>query len=395
MRLKTTTICRSSSDPRVKTETIQTMAGAAVLSSFTYVPILARQVLGVEEVYITLLVGAYATAAFFSSYIFGRAGDVYGRRIVIRLGLVAAVISFSLLLVSRDFTTLLYVRIANGFCVGMYPGALAAYAYESKMKMGRYASWGALGWAVGTLLAGYAAGTAIYPAFMMSSAFFVVAFLAAMTLPPIQRTGIKVPWFPVETFKRNMSVYLAVFIRHSSATAVWTLWPLFLFDLGADSLLIGVVQATNSIAQVVFMVSFTDRLDCRRLILLGLVSSSATFFFFIVAEDIYQIILAQVLLGFAWATLYVGSLKYVTERNVERSTASGLLQSVLSVSGVIGPMIAALIYTLWPGYEPIMLYAAIMSLVALVVFGFNGKQPEARSIGSMREAAIVEEGHDR
>ena len=374
----------------MKTETIQMMAGAAVLSSFTYVPILARDVLGAEEVWITLLVGGYATAAFVSSYIFGRAGDVYGRRIVIRLGMVAAIISFGLLLLSQDFQTLFLVRLTNGFCVGVYPGALAAYAYESKMKMGRYASWGALGWGAGTLLAGYAAGTAIYPAFLMSTLFFVVAFLSAMTLPPIERVSVKVPWFPVDTFKRNMSVYLAVFIRHSSAFAVWTLWPLFLSDLGADSFLIGVVQATNAVAQVLFMVAFTDRLDCRRLIQMGLLSSAATFVLFILSSDVYQIILTQILLGFAWATLYVGALKYVTERNVERSTASGLLQSVLSLSGVAGPIMAAVIYTLWPGYEPIMIYAAVMSLVALLIFLVNGRKGEDELIEADSDTTQIE-----
>lgn len=350
-----------------------------MLSSFTYVPILARDVLGAEEILITLLVGAYATAAFISSYIFGRAGDVYGRRVVIRLGMVAATISFGLLLVSHDFQTLFFVRITNGFCVGIYPGALAAYAFESKMKMGRFASWGALGWGAGTLLAGYAAGTEIYTAFLMSTLFFVIAFLSAMTLPPVERVSVKVPWFPVETFKRNMSVYLAVFIRHSSAFAVWTLWPLFLADLGADTFLIGVVQATNAVAQVIFMIAFTDRLDCRRLIQMGLLSSAATFVLFILSYDVFQIILTQILLGFAWATLYVGALKYVTERNAERSTASGLLQSMLSFSGVVGPIMAAAIYTVWPGYEPIMVYAAIMSLVALLIFLVNGKRGDGEA----------------
>jgi len=70
------------------------MAGAAALSAFTYVPILARENLGVDDLTITFIVGAYAAASFIASYIFGRAGDIYGRRIVIRLGLLSALISY-------------------------------------------------------------------------------------------------------------------------------------------------------------------------------------------------------------------------------------------------------------------------------------------------------------
>ena len=344
------------------------MAGAAMLSAFTYVPILARETFNVSEILCTIIVSVYATASFISSYIFGRAGDVYGRRIVIRLGLLLATVSFGLLLLSSSFESLLLVRLANGFSVGMYPWALAAYAYESKIKMGRYATWGAAGWGVGTLFAGYAAGFNIYYAFLMSTIFLIIAFGSALTLPPIQRTSVKVPWFPVETFKRNASIYLAVFIRHSSAFAIWTLWPLFLYDIGGDPFMIAVVQATNAIAQVLFMMTLTDRIESKRLVMIGLVMSAAAFALFPFATNIFEILPSQVLLGFAWATLYVGALKYVTENNKERSTASGLLVSMLSLSGVVGPIIAAIIYSIWPGYAPIMFFAMAMSLLASVLF---------------------------
>jgi len=247
------------SDFPLKTETIQIMAGAAMLSAFTYVPILARENLGIDELTITFIVGAYAAASFIASYIFGRAGDIYGRRIVIRLGLLLSLISFGLLLVSTTLEILFIVRAVNGFCVGMYPGALAAYAYESKMKMGRFATWGAAGWGIGTLFAGYAAGFDIYYAFVMSTIFLAIAFASALTLPKVPMKVIKVPLFPVETFKKNMHIYLAVLMRHSSAFAIWTLWSLFLLDIGGDPFSIAIVQAANAIAQVVFMMTITDQ----------------------------------------------------------------------------------------------------------------------------------------
>ena len=249
-------------DPVLRTEIIQTMAGAAMLSAFTFIPILARDHLGADEFYVTLIVAAYASASFLSSYIFGRAGDIYGRRIILRLGFLLSTISFALLIIPTGLEVLFLFRVLNGFCLGIYPGALAAYAYESKMKMGRFASAGALGWGAGTILAGYAAGFGIYYAFLVSTVFLFFAFASALTLPKIQKKSIKVPFFPIETLKRNYPVYLAMFVRHSSAFAVWTLWPLFLWDLGADLLMIGFVQATNSIAQVIFMIGLTDRFDC-------------------------------------------------------------------------------------------------------------------------------------
>ena len=344
-----------------------------MFSAYTYVPILAREHLGISEIYVAILIGCYASASFIASYIFGRAGDIYGRRIVIRIGLLLATLTFGLLLLSSTFEVLLIVRILNGFCIGIYPGALAAHAYESKMKMGRFATWGAAGWAIGTLLAGYAAGFNIYYAFVISTVFLTIALVSALRLPLVPREVVKVPLFPVETFKRNASIYLAIILRHSSACAVWTLWSLFLFDLGGSTFSIAVVQATNALTQIVFMIVIADRFDSKRLVSFGLIASVISFVWFPFASNIIEILPTQLLVGSSWAALYVGSLKYVTENNKERSTASGLLTSMLSLSGVAGPIIAAVIYSIWPGYAPIMLFAGVMSLVAYVLFWVSNR----------------------
>ncbi|MFX0054773.1 MAG: MFS transporter [Promethearchaeota archaeon] len=375
----------------MKTETIQVMAGAAMLSAFTYIPILARDYLSADELFVTLLVGAYSAASFISSYIFGRAGDIYGRRIVIRIGLLISVVTFGLLMFIQSREVLLIARILGGFSMGTYPGALAAYAFESKMKMGRFASFGAAGWGIGTFLAGFAAGYNIYYAFLMSTVFLIVAFASAMTLPPVERKKISVPLFPIETIRRNWSVYTAVLIRHSTASAVWTLWPLFLTDLGGDPFIIGIVQMSNAIPQVIVMIAITDRFDCRLLISAGMISSALTFFWFTLATNILEIIPTQFLLGFSWACLYVGALKYVTERNEDRSTASGLLSSVLALSMVIGPIIAAAIYSIWPGYIPIMYNAVLFSLIGYVIFVIASRREVAKELAIERS---LEKNHN-
>jgi MFS family permease len=352
------------------------MAGAALLSSFTYMPILAKYTLGADEFVISLIVGAYATASFFASYYFGRAGDMYGRRLVLRAGLFLATITFGLLVISTTIEMLFMVRILNGFCVGMYPGALAAYAYESDIKMGRFASFGALGWGFGTVFAGYAAAVNIYLSFVVSTGFLALAFVSAMTLPPIERVQIDVPLIPIDTLKRNLAVYMAILIRHSSANALWTLWSPFLISLGANEVQIGFVQAGNSIAQVVFMIGLVDRFKYKKLVQVGLITTSITFVYFMVVAfylDWVQMIPAQILLGFSWSCLYVGALKFVTERNEERSTASGLLTSMMSIAGIIGPIIAAVVRLFTESYIPILLNAVLMSLIALAIFGYHSR----------------------
>ncbi|MHA2424683.1 MAG: MFS transporter, partial [Candidatus Thorarchaeota archaeon] len=150
-------------------------------------------------------------------------------------------------------------------------------------------------------------------------------------------------------------------------------------DLGGDLFVIGLIQAANAIAQVVFMMGLTDRFEYGQLIVLGLGASAVTFVWISMATTIWDIFPSQVLLGFAWACLYVGSLKYVTERNEERSTASGLLQSSLSISGVFGPVYAAILFAFWASYIPIILFAALMSGVALVLFYYTNRKVESQN----------------
>ncbi len=372
----------------LKTDIIQAMAGAAILSSFTYVPILAKVIMGdttETKYFISLLVMSYGIASFLSSYIFGRAGDIMGRRVILHFGLMTATVSFTLLVFVQGPEALFIIRVLNGLSIGIYPGALAAYAYESNVKMGRFASFGSLGWGVGTLISGFAAMFDIRLAFEVAGIFFMFAFLSALTLPKIQREKIDVPMIPIETLKRNYPVYLAVFIRHSSAYAIWTYWPLFLSWLGADLFMIGVIQAMNSISQFFFMIVLTDRFDCERLVITGLGASAVTFMWFMFITNYVEMIPAQLLLGFSWSCLYVGALKYVTERNVERSTASGLLQSTMSISSVLGPIIAAFYYAILPAYYPIILNAAIMSLIALVIFAAASRR--------LRDHTLIEENN--
>jgi DHA1 family quinolone resistance protein-like MFS transporter len=87
--------------------------------------------------------------------------------------------------------------------------------------------------------------------------------------------------------------------------------------------------------------------------------------------------------------MYVGALKYVNERNVERATASGLLNSTMSIGGIIGPTLVAIFYLIWPGYLPIILNGIVMSLIAAGVFWFFSNGTD-ESVSSLSDSDIEE-----
>jgi len=150
---------------------------------------------------------------FTSSYIFGRAADVYDRKRIIRLGLLVSAVSvFLQALADPSFIApvfsspllLAFARGLVGFSLGMFPPALVAHVYESRRSLGKFSAFGALGLAVGTFVAGlisFYSGVFVY-----SSVCVFLAFALSLTLSNVGKSALKIPFFPKELLKRNWGV---------------------------------------------------------------------------------------------------------------------------------------------------------------------------------------------
>jgi len=182
--------------------------------------------------------------------------------------------------------------------------------------------------------------------------------------------SIDVPMFPVKIVKKNLSLYLSILIRQSGAHMIWTFWPLFLRSLGANLFWIGVIPAITSITQFIFMYTLSGRIKYVNSVIAGLILSSVTFFSFTLAADYLQIIPTQFLLGVSWSLMYVGGLRYLMDRNVEKATVSGLFNSVLSLSSIIGPFMATFVIT-FGDYRTTMYFASILAFISFLSFKFS------------------------
>lgn len=358
----------------MKTNLLRFLTYAASQISFIYMPVFAKD-LGVPDIGIGLIVALYSSALFFSSYIFGRASDRYGRKIFIIIGLVVATITFLLQILAHDYTSLLLIRILIGFCIGIYPSAIVAYVYEMKNNMGKFASFGSLGWAVGLAAAGIVVTYfTVKGVFILSSLFSLLAFLVALTLEPKKHRAINVPLSPIKILKKNKSVYLSVLIRHTGAYVIWTFWPLFLMSLGASLFWVAMIEVVNCFTQFLVMYAVTDRFKSIFLLRAGFLFSAITFFSYTLASKFWQILPFQILLGTSWGLMYVGALRYVCERNDEKATVSGMLDSTLNLSSVIGPILATIILSLG-NYTTIMYFASFLALISFFVFNiFESKK---------------------
>lgn len=335
----------------------------AVFTSLIFIPIYADE-LGATDFEVGLIVGGYSLALFVSSYVFGREADIKGRKRILQLGLVLSGFSALTQIITPEWYILGLSRVFVGFCAGIYPSALLAYAYETGRPLGKLASLGSLGWGIGSVLAGAIGAFSLIFAF--SSILFFVCFALSLTLPSVREVKLSIPFFPIALIRKNASVYLSVLLRHSGANMIWVIFPLFLASLGIGKLLIGVLYLVNAGTQFLVMRSI-DKFNSVKLVLAGLVFSAITFISFTFANNFLEVFPTQLLLGFSFALLYVGSLRFLMERNVERATSTGMLGSVMSISAIIGPFFGGLISMSF-GYEATMYAASIMTMIGTVTF---------------------------
>ncbi|MFQ5976893.1 MAG: MFS transporter [Candidatus Heimdallarchaeota archaeon] len=348
---------------------ISLLSAGAMMAAFTFVPIFLQEN-SVSDFKIGIVAIGFAIMAGLSSWLFGRASDLTGRReIFIELGLVASSLSFLLQLFGTSFELMLFARALFGFSSGIFPPALTAYAYEARGRMGKFSSFGALGWGIGSLGGGLLAELLnLEFVFFYGAILFAVAYIIAFFWLPERSRAKSTHGSVGQVLRENYVVYLAMLIRHSAAFAIWTFWSLFLLEIGAGLFEVGLIQFTNAFTQFVVMNLLTDRYESRKLIIAGLILSAIVFVLFATFPIFWIILLLQVLLGISWSALYVGALKSVTETSEDRSTAAGLLQSTQSMCALVGPIIGTILILIFETYTSTMVFAAFISTIAAAVF---------------------------
>jgi len=347
---------------------IKLLSAAATSMTWLFIPLYADD-LGSSAIFLGVIVASYALAVFISSMIFGRAADMYGRRKIVIMGLFASSISFALLSLADTPVELLYFRFVCGFTAGMFNSALVAYVAEREAALGRFSSFGALGFTIGFVISGtiMAFETATYVIFLAASGVFFLAFLTALSLPKAPEKTFKVPRIPVAMIKKNGHLYAAMLFRHTGASIAWVIFPLYQQSLGLSRDMIAYIWVPNFAAQMLFM-NYVDRFkDPHPMVKTGLFAAGSAFVVFIIFNSWWGLIPGMLILGASWSFLYIGVLKELNERNEERATATGLLNSTISLSGIIGPLIGGALAQAF-GYSANIIMAAVLTYAALGVY---------------------------
>lgn len=334
----------------------------AIQGSLIFIPLLGAQ-LGASDFQVGLI-GAFYGIAFLSSSLFsGWKSDSLGRLLFVRWGLLISSAAFAVQLLAHSVLILMVVRAAVGFSLGIATAATIAYAFESGVNMGKYSSYGSLGWIFGALAAALVGQIRLL--FLLSFLVSLLAFFISLAFKKAPSYNFSTPPNLWQVLRRDYRIYLAVFLRHLGATAVWIILPLYLSFLGMDKFWIGLLWAINFVVQFAVMRQL-ERFPEHKTFFYGQLLSILVFAAFAFATSRPYLIIIMILLGVAWSCLYVGALLIVLRSGEEKGTAGGIFQSTLNLCSAVGPLLGGFIAQGW-GYRGVMLFAAALSVAGMLV----------------------------
>ena len=332
------------------------------MMSMMFIPLLAED-MGATYTQVGIIMSVYGLCLFVSSYVFSKVSDTWDIKQLLLIGLACSTVAYFLQVFAYDPLSLALIRGLLGICVGMYPAALIMHVYGLKRSIGKFSSFGALGWAAGFFGAGVIGDYDLI--FVVSSVMLLISFIVAVAMPKVEVERIKVDYFSVSTIKKNWNIYLTFFLRHTGAVGCWTIFPLFMVSLGADKFWIGLLYSINPMVQF-FMMRRLDGQNMERIVKAGYVLSVAAFLSLLPASIYFHIIPTMFLVAISWSFLLVGSTELLLQRNKDKATAAGYLNSVISLSMISGALYGGVVANIW-GFNAVFIGAAGLSLVSLAI----------------------------
>jgi MFS transporter, DHA1 family, tetracycline resistance protein len=318
---------------------------------------------------------AFAVATFFSSPVLGSLSDRYGRRPVLLLGFCGLALNFFAVALATALWMLIAARFVGG---AMQANAAVAQAYvadvtppqERARRFGLLGAMFGIGYTLGPVMGGVLGAIDLHLPFYVAGVLAVLntmygAFVLPESLPQEKRQPFQ--WKranPVSALKglgalRGVGPLvwvvglsgLAQFTMHMS----WVLYTTFKFGWGPQEngwslFAVGVMAA---IVQGGLMKRMLKLMSAQRLAALGLVSSTVCFLAWGLATQGWMMIVIVVgnLFGFTTVAALQSLISNAADDR-EQGQTMGAVASLNSVTGVVAPVIAAMLLTTVSGRPP-------------------------------------------
>ena len=321
----------------------------------------------------------------------GALSDIYGRRILLRVGVIAFGLPPFLYPFISDLNLLTLLRMFHGLATAIFaPSALATVAelYRERRgaALGTYTACTQSGALLGPFIGGYLAYTAGFASAFVTAGLFgciaMVIFYSLHLAPPPPRVREK-GLAPVlnEMWKGFMIVARNRKVLITSATdaakmiangALMAFLPLYGVSVGLNPGEVGLlftVQSLTSFVSKPVMGRVSDRVGRQPLIVLGLLICAATFVCIPHVAMFPVLLLLSAGFGFGEAVVSSSSAAFVADSSEFKTLGAGMgMQGTIGdVGHASGPLLAGILIA---NADYAAAFAIIAGIQLLAAFGF-------------------------
>lgn len=345
---------------------------------------------------VTLLMATYSITQLISAPILGRLSDKYGRRPILLISLVGSILTYVWLGFAESLLMLFLARGFNGFMAGNIATAFAYIADittpENRAKgMGMIGAAFGLGFIMGPAIGGILAGADAENAnFMLpalcAAALSAIAFVLALvklkeSLPP--ETRAKIAEMPkrnhwqtfIETFARPRLGLLLLLsflctVVFAGMETTFAMWTRRAFDWGPlqNGYLFAFLGVISALIQGGLVGRLNKKLGEGKLVLIGMFFLSIGIGMIPFASTVSLLVVATTILatGFGLSSPALSSLISFEAKETERGVIMGVSRSTATLSRIVGPIIAGVLFA---QFSPDMPYYAgfVLMLIACLI----------------------------
>lgn len=376
------------------------MSGAAFAAMTPYRAIVGVETLGLSNAAFGLIMALNALGGLMISVFLGWFSDrVRDRRLLVLICALAGALGFVLVWSVQTpigFATAfcLLVPFGNALFSQSFSYSRAYYDREqpdrSELMMSFLRSGFTMAWIVIPPLAGWlAATTSAYTVFGVSALAHLGCTLATALLwtqkdsriglePRNESNGTKPDLAPARISRSHRFGAMGVVFSMIALQLNMSTLPLVIIrDLGGNLAQVGITSAIAAAIEVPIMIGWGYlALRWRKESILMIASAVFAIYFALLgfAQNFTHILLLQVLAATSIAALLSINISYLQEAIPGRV---GLSTSLVDISHIIAALSAAAIFALypWANYAPLMIVAALVSLVAVGLLAFAKSLP--------------------
>jgi MFS family permease len=345
-----------------------------------YLPLFAYYSLQATNILIGLLATVYFSVNAPSSMLIGYAVDKYRK---VKVFLVSALILLFITSLATAYITdpvlLLPLRVLQGVATASIiplSNLLGAELFGPGRGVGLVNMMGSLGFLLSTLLGGLVLNYISYNTLFIYSSviplfsMFIVSFTPTANIDFNSTAIVKLSNIK-KLDKSILLMYGTLFLRILGASGVWALFSLYIYSIGGDTNMVGILFAINPVIQTLIFEKFGKISEGRgvKIFELGLILSAIVFLGYYISTNVYYIIPFQIILGFSWVSLYTGINVHIienTDRDI-RGTSLGLVNTVMAIGWVLGSYLSGMIADITGTYKTYILISALLCILAFII----------------------------